>query len=132
MATPKKPRLVGTYVLTKVRTGCKCLIERVSACSFHFYKGGIQMTKAEIVEKMANDASITKAAAQTCLESFVACVTKALKKKDGKVTLVGFGTFQKTRRKARKGRNPQTGEVIKIKATNVVKFKPGKKLKDAI
>jgi DNA-binding protein HU-beta len=63
---------------------------------------------------------------------FITCVTKALKKKDGKVTLVGFGTFQKTRRKARKGRNPQTGEVIKIKATNVVKFKPGKKLKDAI
>jgi DNA-binding protein HU-beta len=45
---------------------------------------------------------------------------------------VGFGTFQKTRRKARKGRNPQTGEPIKIKATNVVKFKPGKKLRDAI
>jgi DNA-binding protein HU-beta len=95
-------------------------------------KGGIQMTKAEIVEKMANDAGITKAAAQTALESFIEGVTKALKKKDGKVTLVGFGTFQKSRRKARKGRNPQTGEVIKIKASNVVKFKPGKKLKDAI
>jgi DNA-binding protein HU-beta len=66
------------------------------------------------------------------LESFIAGVTKALKKKNGKVTLVGFGTFQKTRRKARKGRNPQTGEQIKIKARNVVKFKPGKKLKDAI
>jgi len=95
-------------------------------------KGGIQMTKAEIVEKMATDAGITKAAAQTALESFIDGVTKALKKKDGKVTLVGFGTFQKSRRKARKGRNPQTGEVIKIKASNVVKFKPGKKLKDAI
>ena len=59
-------------------------------------------------------------------------VTKALKKKSGKVTLVGFGTFQKVRRKARKGRNPQTGEAIKIKATNVVKFRPGKKLRDAI
>ncbi len=90
------------------------------------------MTKAEIVEKMAQDAGITKTDAQTCLESFISGVTKALKKKDGKVTLVGFGTFQKTRRKARKGRNPQTGEEIKIKAHNVVKFKPGKKLKDAI
>ncbi len=90
------------------------------------------MTKAELVEKMAADAGITKVAASTALESFITNVTKALKKKDGKVTLVGFGTFQKTRRKARKGRNPQTGEVIKIKATNVVKFKPGKKLKDAI
>jgi DNA-binding protein HU-beta len=55
-----------------------------------------------------------------------------LKKKDGKVTLVGFGTFAKIRRKARKGRNPQTGDPIKIKACNVVKFKAGKKLKDAI
>jgi DNA-binding protein HU-beta len=59
-------------------------------------------------------------------------VTKSLKKKDGKVTLVGFGTFQKIRHKARKGRNPQTGEQIKIKARNVVKFKAGAKLKAAI
>ncbi len=90
------------------------------------------MTKAELVEKMSKDAGVTKATAQACLESFTASVTKALKKKDGKVTLVGFGTFQKIRRKARKGRNPQTGEVINIKATNVVKFKPGKKLREAI
>lgn len=90
------------------------------------------MTKAEIVEKMATEAGITKAAAQIALESFIDGVSKALKKKDGKVTLVGFGTFLKSRRKARKGRNPQTGEVIKIKASNVVKFKPGKKLKEAI
>jgi DNA-binding protein HU-beta len=55
-----------------------------------------------------------------------------LKKKEGKVTLVGFGTFSKVRRKARKGRNPQTGEIIKIKASNTVKFKPGKALKDVI
>ena len=90
------------------------------------------MTKAELVEKMAKDAKISKAAALAALNSFTANVTKALKKKDGKVTLVGFGTFSKVRRKARKGRNPQTGEPIKIKASNVVKFKAGKKLKDAI
>ncbi|MCG6893005.1 MAG: HU family DNA-binding protein [Desulfobacteraceae bacterium] len=90
------------------------------------------MTKAELIEAMAEDAGITKAAASAALDSFIDGVTKALKKKDGKVTLVGFGTFQKTRRKARKGRNPQTGETIKIKASNVVKFKPGKKLKDAV
>ena len=90
------------------------------------------MTKAELVEKMAKDAEISKVAAAAALNSFVANVTKALKKKDGKVTLVGFGTFSKIRRKARKGRNPQTGAPIKIKATNVVKFKPGKKLKDAV
>jgi DNA-binding protein HU-beta len=90
------------------------------------------MTKAELVEKAAKDAGISKVAASAALNSFMANVTKALKKKDGKVTLVGFGTFSKVRRKARKGRNPQTGQPIKIKATNVVKFRPGKKLKDAI
>ena len=90
------------------------------------------MTKAGLVETMAKDAGISKVAASAALDSFMANVTKALKKKNGKVTLVGFGTFAKVRRKARKGRNPQTGEAIKIKASNVVKFKPGKKLKDAI
>lgn len=90
------------------------------------------MTKSELVEKMAKDAGISKAAAAEAMDSFMEGVTKALKKKNGKVTLVGFGTFSKVRRKARKGRNPQTGESIKIKACNVVKFKPGKKLKDAI
>ena len=90
------------------------------------------MTKAELVEKMAKDAGITKAAANKALNSFTDSVKKALKKKNGKVTLVGFGTFSKVRRKARKGRNPQTGAAIKIKAHNTVKFKPGKALKDAV
>ena len=90
------------------------------------------MTKAELLEQMAKDAGISKTAASAALNSLVDGITKALKKKDGKVTLVGFGTFSKTRRKARKGRNPQTGETIKIKASNAVKFKAGKKLKDAV
>lgn len=90
------------------------------------------MTKAELIEAMATEAGISKAAAGAALDSFTTNVTKALKKKNGKVTLVGFGTFSKTRRKARKGRNPQTGETIKIKASNVVKFKAGKKLKDSV
>ena len=90
------------------------------------------MTKAELVEQAAKDAKISKVAAAAALNSFMDSVTKALKKKEGKVTLVGFGTFSKARRKARKGRNPQTGAPIKIKATNVVKFKAGKKLKDAV
>ena len=90
------------------------------------------MTKADLVETMAKDAGISKVAAAAALNSFTGGVTKALKKKDGKVTLVGFGTFSKVRRKARKGRNPQTGEKIKIKASNAVKFKAGKKLKDAV
>ena len=74
----------------------------------------------------------SKVMAAKALDSFLEGVGQALKKKDGKVTLVGFGTFSKLRRKARKGRNPQTGEEIRIKACNVVKFRPGKKLKDAI
>jgi len=90
------------------------------------------MTKADIIEKMAKDAGISKVAASAALKSLTDSVTKALKKKDGKITLVGFGTFSKSRRKARKGRNPQTGEQIKIKASNAVKFKAGKKLKDAV
>jgi len=90
------------------------------------------MTKAELVEKMAKDAEISKAAANKALNSFVDGIKKSLKKKDGKLTLVGFGTFSKVRRKARKGVNPATGEKIKIKARNVVRFKPGKGLKEAV
>ena len=90
------------------------------------------MTKAELIEQMAKDAKIPKTAAGKALDAFIEGVTQSLKKKDGKVTLVGFGTFSKVSRKARKGRNPQTGEAIKIKARNVVKFKPGKKLSDAV
>lgn len=90
------------------------------------------MTKAELIEQLAKDAKISKTAAGKALDSFVDGVKKALKKKDGKVTLVGFGTFSKVRRKARKGINPLTGEKINIKARNAVKFTPGKALKDAI
>ena len=90
------------------------------------------MTKAELVEKMAKDAGISKAAANKALNSFIACVKKALKKKDGKLTLVGFGTFSVSQRSARKGKNPRTGEAITIPARKAPKFKPGKALKDAV
>jgi DNA-binding protein HU-beta len=90
------------------------------------------MKKVELIEKMAQDAGISKAAASNALNSFLSNVTKALQEENGRVTLVGFGTFSKVRREARTGRNPQTGEPINIKACNVVKFKPGKKLKDAV
>jgi len=89
------------------------------------------MTKAELIEKVAKDAGISKVAAGAVLKTFTDQVTKTLKKA-GKVTLVGFGTFSKTRRKARKGRNPQTGEAIKIKASTGVKFKAGRALKNAL
>jgi DNA-binding protein HU-beta len=90
------------------------------------------MTKAELIETMAKDAGISKVAATKALDSFMDSVSKALKKRSGKVTLVGFGTFKKVYRKTRKGRNPQTGELIKIKGKNVVKFMAGKKLKDSL
>jgi DNA-binding protein HU-beta len=101
---------------------------------YQHHKEESVMTKAELIEQMAKDAGISKTAAGKALDSFVDSVTKSLKKKekDGKITLVGFGTFSKVRRKARKGRNPATGEEIKIKARNAVKFKPGKALKGAI
>jgi DNA-binding protein HU-beta len=90
------------------------------------------MTKADLIAAMAKDANISKTAAGTALDSVINGVVIALKKKEGKMTLVGFGTFSKGRRKARKGRNPQTGAEIKIKASTVVRFKAGKKLKDAV
>lgn len=90
------------------------------------------MTKADLIEQMAQDAGITKKEAGEALDSITAGITKAIKEKDGKISFVGFGTFSKSHRKARTGRNPQTGEEIKIKAHDVVTFKAGKKLKDAI
>ncbi len=89
------------------------------------------MTKAELVEKIASDTGLTKADAARALDSALENIKKALKKNQ-KVTLVGFGTFSVTKRKARKGRNPQTGETIKIPASKAPKFTPGKGLKDAI
>ncbi|RMG75330.1 MAG: HU family DNA-binding protein [Nitrospirae bacterium] len=89
------------------------------------------MTKAELVERIAADTGLTKADAARALDSAIDNITKALKKNQ-KVTLVGFGTFSVTKRKARKGRNPQTGETIKIPASKAPKFTPGKGLKDAI
>ncbi|MDB5231698.1 MAG: transcriptional regulator subunit alpha [Chitinophagaceae bacterium] len=85
------------------------------------------MNKAELVAQLADDASITKSQANAAVDSFVDTVTKVLKKGD-KVTLVGFGTFSVSKRAARSGRNPQTGEVIKIKAKKVARFKAGKEL----
>ncbi len=89
------------------------------------------MTKIELVDKMAKEAKVTKAAAAKALDSFVDGVKKALKKGE-KVTLIGFGTFSVTQRKARKGRNPQTGKEIKIAARKAPKFSAGKALKTAV
>jgi len=88
------------------------------------------MNKGDLVNEVAKIVS-TKKEAQVAVDCVFESITKALKKKDT-VTLVGFGTFKVNKRKARKGRNPQTGEEIKIKAKRVPKFVPGKALKDAV
>jgi DNA-binding protein HU-beta len=85
------------------------------------------MTKAELVAAMAADAGVTKVVAGKALDSFISNVVADLKK-NGRFGLVGFGTFSIAKRKARTGRNPQTGAKIKIKAKKVVKFKAGKGL----
>ena len=89
------------------------------------------MNKSELIELMATRADISKSAAGAALEAVLEGVTGTLKKGDS-VTLVGFGTFSVSRRAARDGRNPRTGETIKIKASNLAKFKAGKALKDAL
>ena len=89
------------------------------------------MNKAELIDAMASDAGLSKADAKRALDSFVKCTTKSLKKGD-RVALVGFGSWQVNKRAARKGRNPQTGKPITIKAKNVVKFKAGSDLSKAV
>jgi DNA-binding protein HU-beta len=89
------------------------------------------MTKTDLIEKMAKDAEISKAAAAKALDSFIDGVKKTVKKGD-KVSMVGFGTFSIAKRAARKGRNPRTGETIKIKASKTPKFTAGKGFKDAV
>jgi DNA-binding protein HU-beta len=85
------------------------------------------MNKAALISKIAEDAGITRTAAATAMNSLIEGITWSLKKGQ-RVTLVGFGTFGISRRKARTGRNPQTGETIKIKAKKAVRFKAGKQL----
>ncbi|HPC85150.1 MAG TPA: HU family DNA-binding protein [Smithellaceae bacterium] len=89
------------------------------------------MTKAELIGVMADEAGISQAAAAKALDAYIAAVAKELKK-SGKLGLVGFGTFSVVKRKAREGRNPQTGKTIKIPAKKVVKFKAGKTLADKV
>ena len=89
------------------------------------------MNKTELIDAMAADAGITKAAAKKSLESFLGNVEGSLKK-GGRVSLVGFGSWSVSRRNAREGRNPATGATIKIAASNQVKFKAGKALKDSV
>lgn len=89
------------------------------------------MTKAELVDAIAKEADLSKKDTETFVKTFTDVIAKALKKGD-EVTLVGFGTFGVSKRAARTGRNPKTGETIKIAAAKTPKFKPGKGLKDLV
>jgi len=89
------------------------------------------VNKAELIDHIASQADISKAAAGRALEALVSGIRTSLKKGNS-VTLVGFGTFAVSKRAARTGRNPRTGAAIKIKAARVPKFRPGKGLKDSL
>ena len=89
------------------------------------------MTKADLVDKIAAKANLTKASAERSLNAFLDAVKDVLAS-EGKLALAGFGTFAVESRQERKGRNPRTGAEIKIPASKVVKFRPGKTLKDAV
>ncbi len=89
------------------------------------------LNKSELIEHIARQADLSKAAATRALEAMLGGVKTSLKK-NNTVSLVGFGTFSVGRRAARNGRNPKTGDAIKIKASKVPKFRPGKALKDAL
>lgn len=89
------------------------------------------MNKAELIDAVAEGAELTKADAARAVDAVIAAITKALKKGDT-VTVVGFGTFDVRSRAAREGRNPRTGETIKVAASKAPGFKAGKALKDAV
>ena len=95
------------------------------------YRGDRGGNKSELIEHIAKQADISKAAASRSLEAVIGAVKTTLKK-GGNVTITGFGTFTAPKRAARTGRNPRTGAAIKIKAAKVPKFRPGKGLRDAL
>jgi len=93
--------------------------------------GGVLMNKTELVAAMADQAGLTKKDAEVALKAFTDVVSTELKK-GGKIQLVGFGTFEVSERAAREGRNPQTGQAMKIAASKAPKFKAGKALKEIV
>ena len=90
------------------------------------------MNKTDLIQHIAKDAQITNSAARKALHSLINSIRDALKNENGKATLSGFGTFRSVQRKERRVRNPLTGEPIRIAARNVVKFTPGKQLKETV
>jgi len=98
---------------------------------FKTKKGDKAMTKEDLISRVAKEAKITKAAAGKAVDCVTGTITKELKKGDG-ISLTGFGTFTVAKRKARTGRNPRTGQEIRIPARKTAKFRPGKALKEAV
>ena len=90
------------------------------------------MNKAELIDIIATKAGLSKVDTKRALDAFVGATTEELKKKDGRISLVGFGSFTVAKRAARTGRNPKNGDAIEIAAKNVVRFKTGSDLADAI
>src|SRR5688572_12524219 len=108
-------------VLTK-----KCFRIKSSSSS-----GGSTMNKAQLIEAVAKNTQLTKTSVEETLNAALDIIKKGVRKGDD-VTLVGFGTFTRAKRKARIGRNPQTGKEIKIPAMTVPRFRPGKEFKEAL
>jgi len=105
--------------------------QRFIESAVHHSAQGVTMNKSEFIDTVADSAELSKADAGRAVDAMVNAITRALKKGDT-VTLVGFGTFSSRKRAARTGRNPRTGEEIKIKASMNPAFKAGKALKDAV
>jgi nucleoid DNA-binding protein len=117
-------------MLKYAKSSIKCWGSFCYLLFYYFIKGGKSMNKGDLINEVSKVVG-TKKAAQEAVDCVFSTITKALKKKDA-VALAGFGTFKVAQRKARKGRNPQTGEEITIRAKNVPKFVAGKALKDAV
>ena len=117
-------------VLEAMRNGTRCHSRKTNSSRGNFQED-VLMTKADLVEKIAAKANLTKAAAERALNAFLASVEDSLVK-ESKLTLTGFGTFAVETRKARQGRNPRTGDTLTIPACKILKFRPGKMLKDSL
>ena len=135
MGAPEKCRKKGIFCLTcqvkaDINMYRRFLRKLLDNMKTHL-RGGVQMNKTELVAAMADQAGLSKKDAEKALKAFTDVIADELKK-DGKVQLVGFGTFEVSKRAAREGRNPQSGAVMKIAASKAPKFKAGKALKDML
>jgi len=127
--TPRQPADVIDFSAMADHTGYRhCCVQAPCGDAL---EGVLFVNKTELIDLIAQQADISKAAATRALEAMIGGVQTTLKK-GGSVSIVGFGTFAVTKRAARTGRNPRTGAAIKIKAAKVPKFRPGKGLKDAL